>query len=429
MTTRPLDPTEVYYEVVDRLWPMNSLCFVTLDATVDRAQVERAWATIVEKVPVVGARIVRTDPRSAHLDFSAGLTGPVAQFTDVPAMLVDLLGTRIDPTGPLARCGLAPGPEGGTTLAIAVAHAALDGRPLAQLVLLLARVLVDGDDISEHPLTLPTEPLSRFALPERDWSHRRAEMLMTARSMREEDGYVGHGSVPDWYLTDADHDRTLACTVFTLTPDESQALIRWSKSSGATVHGALSVAMLRTLARLTPGAARLPLSTVVDLRVRAAAPAVDLVGQAAAVVSASFDVTTESAALARHVTEDIGRRVDRGEPELFFALSGVERLPVGEATDKVVRQWMTSGTPTANFSNLGVVTGDAPDNVRGVGAILAPTPNQVVFVATTTFRGYVTFALCFDRNRLSIDPAVFTDTLHAEVAELTGANSPDRVRP
>ena len=419
MTTRPLDPTEVYYEVVDRLWPMNSLLFITLDQVVDRTRVEQAWAALVAQVPTLGARVVRTDPREAHFDFAAGLTGPVDEFPDVPAMLVDLLDTRLDLAGPLARCALSPGPDGGTTVAIAASHVALDGRSLAQIVLLLGQLL-DGADIAGHPLTSPTEPLARFALPERDWGTRRTEMIATARTIRDEDAYAGLGAVPDWYRADAGPDRDLACTVFTLTPDESQALIRWSKASGATVHGALSVAMLRALARLSPGATRFPLSTVVDLRVRAAAPAIDVVGQAAAVVSGSFDVTTEPAELARQVTEDIGRRVDRGEPELFFALAGVERLPVGEASDKVVRQWMSAGTPTANFSNLGVVTGEAPDQVVGVGAILAPTPNQVLFVASTTFRGYVTFALCFDRNRLTIDPADFTDTLRAEVAALSG---------
>ena len=51
---------------------------------------------------------------------------------------------------------------------------------------------------------------------------------------------------------------------------------------------------------------------------------------------------------------------------------------------------------------------------------LAPTPNQVLFVAATTFRGQITFILSFDRNRLTIEPELFTDTLRAEVAALTG---------
>lgn len=418
MTTRPLDPTEVYYEVVDRMWPMNALGLIELEGDYDVEQVEAAWATITEQVPVVGARVVRDGPRAAHFDFSARVPGPVTPYDDEATMLAEVSDQRIHLDGPLVRCATSPATDGGTALAVSAHHVALDGRPMAQLLFLLARVLVDGDDIADHPLTAPTEPLGRYTLPERDWSNRRSEMLTTAREIRDEKGYVGNGDVPEWYGRALDRDRDLAYTIFDLTPEESRALIAWSKSNGATVHGAVTAVVLRTIARLAPGMKRVPLSTTVDLRVRAAAPAVDVVGQSAAVVSASFDATAEVGALAREATADIRRRVDRGEPELFFALSGVEKLPVGEATDKVVRRWMEAATPAANLSNLGVVTGEAPASVRRVCVTLAPTPNQVLFVATTTFRGRVTFISSFDRNRLSIEPEVFTDALRDEVAAL-----------
>ena len=419
MTTRPLDPTEVYYEVVDRLWPMNALGHIELEGTYDEAQVAAAWATITEQVPVVGARVVRSGPRESELDFGSRRTAPVTSYPDVASLLATMSGTRIDLSGPLVRCAMSPGADGGTAFAVAAHHVALDGRPMVQLLFLLARVLVDGADVAGHPLTAPTEPLGRYTLPQRDWSARRGEMLATARRIREEEEYVGNGEVPSCYDRTLDGGRDLAYTVFDLAPEQGRALVDWSKANEATVHGALTAATLKTFARLTPGVTRVPLSTTVDLRVRAAEPAIDVVGQSAAVVSASFDVTGEVGALARHATEDIRRRVDRGEPELFFALSGVEKLPVGEATDKVVRRWMESATPAANLSNLGVVTGEAPADVRRVCVGLAPTPNQVLFVSATTFRGKVTFILSFDRNRVSIDPAVFTDTLRGEVTALT----------
>jgi hypothetical protein len=419
VTTRPLDPTEIYYEVVDRLWPMNALGFIELDGSYDRAQVDAAWAILTEQVPVVGARVVRTGPRVAHFDFDSRISRPVTAYDDVPTMLATVSDARIDLDGPLVHCATSPGSDGGTAVAITAHHVALDGRPMAQLLFLLARVLVEGLDVSGHPLTSPTEPLGRFMLPERDWGTRRSEMLSMARTIRDEEGYVGNGDVPDWYDRALDRDRALAFTLFDLAPEEGQALIAWSKANGATVHGALTAAVLKAFARLAPELNRVPLSTTVDLRVRATAPAVDVVGQSAAVVSASFDATTEPGALARQVNDDLRRRIDRAEPELFFALSGVDKMPVGEATDKVVRRWMAAGTPAANLSNLGVVTGDAPASVRRLCVGLAPTPNQVLFVAVTTFRGRVTFILSFDRNRVSIEPQVFTDTLRAEVAALT----------
>jgi hypothetical protein len=148
-----------------------------------------------------------------------------------------------------------------------------------------------------------------------------------------------------------------------------------------------------------------------------------VVGQSAAVVSASFDASIDAGALAREVSADIKRRVDRCEPELFFALSGVDKLPVGEATDKVVRRWMETATPAANLSNLGVVSGEAPEGVTRMCVSLAPTPNQVLFVTATTFRGRVTLICSFDRNRLSITPEQFTEALRVEVAALTPVGS------
>jgi hypothetical protein len=424
VTTRPLDPTEIYYEVVDRLWPMNALGVLELEGEYDVDRVAAAWATITEQVPVVGARVVREGPREAHLDFGARVLGAVGSYDDELTMLAEVSDQQISLDGPLVRCATAPGISGGTALAVTAHHVALDGRPMAQLLFLLARALVDGDDIAEHPLTAPTEPLGRYTLPERDWSARRGEMLTTARAVRDEEGYVGNGDVPEWYDRALDRDRDLAYTLFDLPADESRALIEWSKASGATVHGAVTAIVLKAIARLAPGMKRVPLSTTVDLRVRAAAPAVDVVGQSAAVVSASFDPSLDADVLAREATADIRRRVDRGEPELFFALSGVEKLPVGEATDKVVRQWMEAATPAANLSNLGVVTGRAPESVRRVCVSLAPTPNQVLFVTTTTFRGRLTFINSFDRNRLSISPEAFTEALRDEVAALTGGSRP-----
>lgn len=420
MTTRPLDPTEVYYEVVDRLWPMNALGVIELAGSYDVEQVTAAWATITEQVPIVGARVVRDGPREAHFDFGTRLPRPASPYDEMLDMLADVSDIRIDLTGPLVHCATAPTADGGTAIAVTAHHVALDGRPMAQLLFLLARVLVDGDDISGHPLTLPTEPLSKYTLPERDWSLRRSEMLATAREIRGEEHYVGNGGVPDWYDRALDRDRDVVYTIFDLETEQARALIDWSKANGATVHGALTVAVLKAIAHLAPELDRVPLSTTVDLRVRAASPAVDVVGQSAAVVSASFDAGVDSGALAREVSADIKRRVDRGEPELFFALSGVDKLPVGDVTDKVVRRWMETATPAANLSNLGVVTGEAPESVTRMCVSLAPTPNQVLFVTATTFRGRVTLINSFDRNRLSISPELFTEALRAEVAGLTG---------
>lgn len=418
MTSRSLDPSEIYYEVVDRSWSMNSLGYVELAESYDIDRITAAWAELSDRIPVMRARLERTGPRDARFVFDTDLPpGPVRPRDSLPAALAAESEDRFDPGEPQVRCSVVEGADS-TVIVLCAHHVALDGRPLAQLTLLLARLLVDGEPVGDHPLTAPTDPLGHFTLPERDWGTRRAEMLTLAREIRQEEDYVGHGEPPPWHDASLDRDRDTCFTVLDLTTEESRQLMGWAKGNGATVHGAITVGILHAVARLAPELTRIPFSTTVDLRARSAPGAGDHVGQAAAVVMSAFDVTQDAAALARQASADVRRRVERGEAEMFFALSGVEKLPVGEASDQVVRRWMEAATPTVNLSNVGMVTGEAPATVRRLGMALAPTPNQVVFVAATTFRGRANFTVAVDRNRLDIEPEAFARTLHACLTDL-----------
>lgn len=421
MHTRGLDPSEVYYELVDRIWPMNVLCVLELDRPVPATAVAEAWATTTARVPVVGARLERRSPHEAHFVFGSDVaTGPVPTYDDLATALASEGRTPIDPaTGPLARCSLVEHADHATVV-IAVHHAALDGRGLAQLALLLARVLVDGDHVSGHPLTSATLPLAELTPSQHGWASRRVEMLATAREIRAEDGYVGNAVPLPWHDPAPDAEREIGFLPFRLTMEETADLIGWSQAHDATVHGALSAAVLRTVAALTPQLPRTALSTTVDLRARALEPERGAIGQAAAVIAASYDEPADAGATARAVSADVRRRVDRGEGELFFALSGADRLPVGEESDKVVRQWTANATPSVCLSNLGVVRGAAPGALRALTFGLAPTPNQAAFVFAATFRGRTSFTVGFDRNRLSIDPETFARTLRDEVTALAG---------
>ena len=70
---------------------------------------------------------------------------------------------------------------------------------------------------------------------------------------------------------------------------------------------------------------------------------------------------------------------------------------------------------------MGVVKGPAPESLRRLSVGLAPTPNQAVYVAASTFRGALSLTVGFDRNRLSIDPDEFASTIHSHVLELARA--------
>jgi hypothetical protein len=284
-----------------------------------------------------------------------------------------------------------------------------------QLALFLAHVLA-GAEVSGHPLELETLPLGGFAPTQPAKS--RLAMLATARELRAEDGFVGNAEAPSWHDPSLDADRDIGWIIFELSADESRALIDWSRANGTTVQGTLSAAVLQTVKTLSPQLSRLGLTAAVDLRARVAPPEAGFIGQAAALIAASYDVTAPPAELARTVSADLRRRVERGEGELFFALSGVERLPVGEATDEVVRRWTAGATPTICFSNLGVVPGPAPAGLRAMTLGLVPTPNQIVFIAATTYAGQIFFSMAYDRNRLSIDAETIVGTLRHQLVTL-----------
>lgn len=416
MSTRELDLGEVYYELIDRIWPMNVLCALELGDGVDRDRVEAAWAQVADLVPVVGARVDRAGGETRLAFGPPGVRPAVASYDDLPTALAAEARSRIPlGTGPVARCSVV-GPAA-TTLVLAVHHAVLDGRALAQLALVLARVIA-GEDVTGHPLLSPTVPLSRFAPPESDWRSRRREMLALARAVREEETFVGNADAPGWHDAGLDRERDPRFVTFALSGEESTGLVEWARANGATVQGAVSAAVVRAARGLGSASGRLGLATPVDLRARALAPADAAIGQAAAVLAGSYAVSGSAAEIARAVSTDVRRRVDRGEGELFFALSGADRLPVGEATDKVVRGWTSNATPAVCISNLGVVPGAAPDLLRGLTFGLAPTPNQVAFVFAATFGGRLSFSVGYDAHRLAVDGATLADAVRSELLSL-----------
>jgi hypothetical protein len=284
--------------------------------------------------------------------------------------------------------------------------------------LLLAKVLMDQADVADHPLAEPTLALHQAGGARQGEENRLADTVATARQVRDEDGFVGAAGAFEWHDTQLDSPRDIGFALFDLTEGETKGLIRWSRSQEATVHGALSAAVLRAAATVPPGLARVGLSTSVDLRSRFGSPERGSVGQAAGVISASYETAGTSGATARQISSDIRRRFDRGEGELLYALSGAGRFPVDHTADRVIRRWTEQATPTIFVSNLGVVRGPAPPALRRLTTGLAPTPNQVAYIAATTFRGMLNLSVGYDRNRLKTDPDSFASAVHSHVLEL-----------
>jgi hypothetical protein len=424
--TRELDPSEIYYELIDHAWPMNALCVAEFDEAFSADQVEHAWNRLAEQVPIIGARVERTSGREAHMVFGTPRgTLSIARHDDVPSAWAHESRMPFDvAAGPMVRCALVE-QDSGASVVFVSHHSALDGRSIVELAMLFAGVMIDQADVTDHPLAEPTLALHLADTGRSAGEHRLSDSVATARQMRDEDGFVGAAGTVAWHHVQLDSPRDVGFSLFDLTEDETSGLISWARSQQATVHGALSAAVLRAAVTVTPGLNRVGLSASVDLRSRFDAPKRGSIGQAAGVIAASYEATGASGAMARLVSSDIRRRFDRGEGELLYALSGAGRFPVDHTADRVIKRWTGQATPTFFLGNVGVVTGPAPRALQRITPGLAPIPNQVAYVAASTFRNRLGLSVGYDRNRLTIDPDGFAAAVHSQVLELarTGARS------
>jgi hypothetical protein len=417
--SRELDPSEVYYELIDRTWAMNAMTAAELDVPLTTAQVEEAWNRLAEHVPVIGSRIDRRSGQEASMVFGTAREPlPITRYDDDATAWAQESRVPFDAaSGPLVRCALVEKESAASVLFVSH-HSVLDGRGLVELALLFCAVLLDDGDVADHALAEPTVSLHVGDGARSAGRNRLADAVALARRMRDEDGFVGAAETVSWHDPRIDAPRDVGFGFFDLSEVETSGLLAWARSQQSTVHGAISAAALRAAADLSPGSGRLGIAASVDLRSRFETPDHGFIGLAAGVISASYDTTVSTGELAREISTDVRRRFDRGEGELLYTLSGAGRFPVDHTADRVIKGWTEQATPTVFIGNLGAVPESAPHGLRRLRPGLAPLPNQSAYVAGATYGGRLSLTVGLDRNRLSIDPDTFVSTVRARLLEL-----------
>ena len=123
--------------------------------------------------------------------------------------------------------------------------------------------------------------------------------------------------------------------------------------------------------------------------------------------------------MARAISEQTRREVARGESHLFYRIA---RADAFAPSDEGIASFAALGhrvPQNVAVSNLGVVAGHAdPPWVRSLSFALGPSPNQVAFVAATTYRGELVLNVVTDGARLAHAPA---EQLVRGIGERTGA--------
>jgi hypothetical protein len=278
-------------------------------------------------------------------------------------------------------------------------HAVLDARGGHELLQTLTRALA-----GTAPPVRPLPPgLQELVRPGLRWPQDRAVALGLLREIADQRGAAG---AVDEVLgpVDAAADRRLEVSVHRLDEAATSALFARAKAVGASGHGVLAAAWLHAAHELFADGRRthhLALTTPADLRGRLDPPIpADVPGMFVSLISTSHVVGDAAAeTLASKIGTAVQAAVDRGEGELFYALAAPGPLD-GRGAARI-RDALAAVPQSVAVSNTGRLAADAdPAWVRSMWFSFAPTPNQVVFVAATTYRGRLTMAACIDRARV-----------------------------
>jgi hypothetical protein len=403
LSGRPLDLAGRYFAVLDQLWPANVVCVAELDTVFSAHEVDSAWQQLCSASPIARARVADIAGRPLLVD-EPGVGGDF-QFRSGPleSVLAEEQRVRFDlEAGPLVRCRYVVA-EGGSALLVTGHHAVLDARGGYVLLQRLAGVLAG----SEPPQPLPLPPgIEERIRPGRRWPQDRSAALGLLREMSEQRRAAGPVDELLGPAGDAGQ-RRLQVSLHRLDQAQTAALFARAKAVGATGYGIIAAAWLHATHDLFSDGRpthHLSLTTPADLRTRLDPPVpADVPGMFASLISTSHVVGEAGLdAVADEVSTTVQAAVDRGEGELFYAVARPGALDERGAAR--LRSTLAATPQSVAVSNTGrLAEGDDPEWVRSVWFSFAPTPNQLVFVSATTYRGRLTMALCADRARVPID--------------------------
>lgn len=397
---RPMTAAEKYYTFLDHQWPSNVMISADLARCFEPATVAAAWDDY-RAARVLGRAVATEDLTLADPGVEDG------HFTsrEVPSAAWDAVfdeeaAVRHELGLPPRLLYLRSPEEGRSRLILLGHHALLDGRiGLGEVQWLVRRL--DGQDIPEQQ-ELSTPP--RAAEPAHDWQRDRTAMLDLLRSIRSRNLELGPPG-PDWW-PDASVECRPRLRQLVLEPDAAGAFIATGREHGSSAFSTVAAAWLGIVARDLCGGDRATVQLAVPADVSTPSETPDApTAMAVAVLARPYRVDpSDPWSLSAEIVTTIREALARGEGDLFFQLTRtakVEDLATGCA---LVAAALGSGPPCLVVSNMGVIDpGTDPEWLTFVQGQLAPAPNQVVFVATLSYRGRLIHTIATDDNRIDAD--------------------------
>jgi NRPS condensation-like uncharacterized protein len=315
-------------------------------------------------------------------------------------------------SAPLVRAVRLNGDDGRWVVALIFHHSAGDGRSGCKL---LAEILVNAATPDRPAAPHPGYPPLHALYPPAYTGAASQEAIQSFKARRKEE-LQRYGKFDDFPGFDR-HAPTTRPRFQTLRfePEQTKRLADRCRAAGATIHGAISAAQLLALHRAFGDAEphTLGLTTPADLRAHLREPLDDESPLLCATLVTSvyrLEADGDFWALARAVSGDLKRQLQRGDGHLFFGLfpppAEFPATPEGIAAFK---QMMASAPQVSMVSNVGrlaPLSAATPFQVEALSFALCPMFSHVLFTAVGTFNGRMTLHVNFDAARLPPERAI-----------------------
>ncbi|MEQ3552843.1 hypothetical protein WIS52_20440 [Pseudonocardia nematodicida] len=358
MTTRALSPLERWYDVADRISPLNVTGRLTVHGRVDVAALRRGLNAMQCIHPLARVAVAGDGPGRRFVSTATPIPLRVVTAADPDEIVARELTERVDAgTGPLLRATAVPAADGTTTdLVLSVSHRVADGTTLLSLLhdwvecaAGIAPPPRAGLPPTEELFPTLTQGLAGEAAADRKARDDRADLARYRPGRVVADRVVSHS------------DRRTGLVRREITGTQLATLVAACRAVGVSVHGLLGAVLARVVGRES-AAGWVTLGSPIDFRAELDPP-VDRheMGSFVATLPTLVDTTQDPWAAAAAVSTDLTARRGRGEHFSMITALGRAAPATPEEAGPFLDDLDRNGPINLCLTNLGVC--GVPDRI------------------------------------------------------------------